>query len=277
MLEHRSVESERSGDAPRLTTLLAAEPLAPDTAMVWLGDVWKYLLDGGLYFSGGPADAASAPRLQLKDRMLAVAARIGNQAVSAEAHRISAHVLNASERYDEALPLYSRAIEELEALGLAHTAARTRLGYASVLQLRGLHQRALAVCRDADRWFLDNGDEVGHARAMTNTGNVYHRLDQHAKALECHLEAARIAERIGGNDLAILSLNIANCFAFLDRFVESDDMYQRAEALAVDGGLASLADQAKYNRAYLFFLRGHYSAAIASFTDLRNRFESTAS
>jgi len=257
MVEHRAVDSsDRSDDARRLPTLLEARPTAPDEAMAWLGDVWRYLLDGGMYFSGGPGDAASQPRLQLKDRMLALAADVGDRAVSAEAHRISAHVLNASERYDEALPLYSRAIEELEALGLGHTAARTKLGYASVLQLRSLHRQALAVCRDADRWFVDNGDDVGHARALTNTGNVHHRVDEHAKALECHLEAARVMERFGSpNDLAVVSLNIANSYAFLDRFVESDDMYRRAEAIAAAGGLTSLADQARYNRAYLFFLR----------------------
>ena len=85
MVEHRAVDSsDRSDDARRLPTLLEARPTAPDEAMAWLGEVWRYLLDGGMYFSGGPGDAASQPRLQLKDRMLALAADVGDRAVSAE-------------------------------------------------------------------------------------------------------------------------------------------------------------------------------------------------
>lgn len=270
--------AQDAGLDPRVGELLHRSTSTSTEALAWLGDIWQYFLDSGLYLSGGPADHHTSLRLKLKDRIQEVAASVDANAVWAEADRICAHVLNAGEHYREAVDLYAKAIRELEAEGLHETAAKTRLGYASALNMTGAHLKALTVCKQADAWFERNGDVGAHARALVNAGNVYHRIDEHAKALECHEEAARIFESSKNETaLATATLNIANSYAFLDRFEESETMYRQTEEIAARCGLGSLADQARYNRAYLFYLRGRYSDAIASFNGLGRKFTETGS
>lgn len=263
---------------PMLDTLIERRPASTDEIVAWLADVWQYFLDTGLQFSGGPADGTSAARMALIATVRHAAERVDSLLVKAEANRIAAHVLNASERYREAISCYADAISRLDALGKAEDAARTRLGYAAALMHAGSWQQALTICAEADAWFVARGDDNGHGRAMVNTGNIYHRVDEHAKALEYHFEAARVFEQCGNTgDLAVVWENIANSYSFTGEFEKSEQMYARVESIAVQQGLTTLADQARYNGAYLQYLRGRYSDAIKGFDRLGRQFEKSGS
>src|SRR5205085_9221634 len=52
-----------------------------------------------------------------------------------------------------------------------------------------------------------------------------------------------------------------------------DELYEHAEKLSDELGLADLSAQASYNRAYLLYLCGRYSDALHSFSRLRQRFD----
>jgi len=253
--------------------LLARSPQVEADILNWLADVWQYFLESGLYFAGGPADESTVHRLQLIDKAQALATMDNSLAVWAEANRISAHVMNASERYKEATKFYDLAIQQLEELGDIENAIRTRLGYGAALMQSGSYDLAIRVCETAKDWFSGNGDDNGKARTLINIGNIYHRMDEHARALQFHLEAANLFESIGNaRDWAVTSENIANVYTFLDRFEEADEMYLKAFEIATENDLSSLAEQAQYNRAYLHFLRGRYSDAISAFNELRQYF-----
>src|SRR5437762_13581740 len=93
-----------------------------------------------------------------------------------------AYVLNANEQYEQTILHYMEAIMLLEQSGELHKVARTRLGLVSALFMTGRYEQALEEGRRADEWFIKSGDQDGHARLYVNLGNLYHRLDQHAKA-----------------------------------------------------------------------------------------------
>tara|TARA_R110002072_G_scaffold5527_3_gene35317 strand:- start:810 stop:3635 length:2826 start_codon:yes stop_codon:yes gene_type:complete len=254
----------------QVEALLARNPANENDTLSWLADVWQYFLESGLYFAGGPADDSTLYRLQLIEKAQATARQQDILSVWAEANRITAHVMNAGERYKEATHYYALAIEQLEALGDMENAIRTRLGYGAALMTTGFYEEALSVCNVAKAWFAKNNDQNYNARVLINIGNIYHRMDEHAKALECQLEAAALFESIGSAaDWAVTSHNIANGYTFLDRFEEADEMYLKSYEIASANDLTSLSDQARYNRSYLHFLRGRYSDAITSFNELR--------
>jgi len=255
--------------------LLAVRPRTRAETASWLGRVRQFILER--LYSGRPADEDSGRCVQLA-LTVEEATRSAAPALRAEADLIMALALNGNEECEKAIPYYRNAISIFEALGQQQTATRARLGLSGPLQMTGRYPEAIEVLRAADRWFVANDDRHGHARALTNLGNVYHRLDEHARALDCHMTALGIFDQCGDRGaMSMASLNVANAYAFLDRFGESDDMYQRAAETATAIGLGGLNDQARYNRAYLFFLRGRYSDAIRAFNRLRRHFEGASS
>ena len=260
----------------RCEALLAIEWHSPASVRDWLAEVWRFLLETGLYFAGGPKDAVSVLRLRLVERVKD-AAQIEDDSVRAEALRISAHVMNASERYDEAVSLYSQAIPLLEQVGEVETAVRTRLGYCAALMMTGEYNQALNTIGEAESWMIREGDEFGLAQVLINTSNVWHRKDRHERALDCLLDAKEIfdrlyGDRVGDLDLAGLCLNIANSYSYVCEFDSSSQMYEEAQKYAESAGNSSLVEQCWYNQAYLNFLRGWYSEAIEAFTSLKERF-----
>src|SRR5438093_7920829 len=54
-------------------------------------------------------------------------------------------------------------------------------------------------------------------------------------------------------------------------------MFEKCETVSRDIGMLDLCVQAKYDRAYLHFLRGRYSDALQSFTRLRQHFQQSGS
>src|SRR5262249_8260466 len=63
----------------------------------------------------------------------------------------------------------------------------------------------------------------------------------------------------------------------IDRFEESDEMYARSIHLSQQLGMTDLWTQASYNRTYLQYSRGRYSAALEGFSRLRQEFEAAGS
>jgi tetratricopeptide (TPR) repeat protein len=269
-----SISPGLSGPCPDPHSLFEFRPGPGADTGLWLERVRGHILEH--LYSGRPADADSKRCMSLA--LYAWEAASGQENLAPEANLVMALALNGNERYEEAIPYFRVAIDGFEAVGQHETSTRACLGLAGSLQMVGACREALEVCRKADRGFVSTGDFHGRARALTNLGNIHHRLDEHEEALQCHRKAMETFEAHGDpKAMAMAALNVANGFAFLDRFPESDRMYRQSVELASLAGLEGLADQARYNHAYLAFLRGRYSDAIRSFNQLRDRFSASRS
>src|SRR5262249_10875951 len=173
---------------------------------------------------------------------------------------------------------YMQAIIVLEKTGAFQKAARTRLGLIAALFMTGRYQQALEEGRRADDWFLKNGDQDGHARLCVNLGNLYHRLDQHCQAVKYHNAAIKVFRKLkNAAALAPCFLNLGDSLSMLDRFEEADRNFAKSQKLSQKLNLPELYLQAKYNRAYLSFLRGRYSEAIQGMNELRGHYNKTGS
>src|SRR5439155_2961366 len=101
----------------------------------------------------------------------------------------------------------------------------------------------------ADQWFLANRDEDGHARISVNLGNLYHRLDQHPRAVEHHTAAVKIFRKLQNRAaLAQCYLNLGDSLSVLDRFEESNRNFEKSRKLSQQLHLSELNVQARYNR-----------------------------
>src|SRR5262245_21247952 len=217
-------------------------------------------------FGGQARSAASTEALAFAQLALSVASHSNSENLQAEAHSMMAYVLNANEQYEQAILHYMEGIMLLERVGAFQKVARTRLGLISALFMTGRYEQALEEGRRADEWFLKNGDEDGHARLCVNLGNLHHRMDQHGEAVKYQNAAIRVFRKLKNSGaLAACFLNLGDSLSMLDRFEEADRNFEKSQKLSQKLNLMELYVQAKYNRAYLSFLRGRYSEAIRDF------------
>ena len=72
-------------------------------------------------------------------------------------------------------------------------------------------------------------------------------------------------------------MNAGNAFGSIDRFEEADHAYSFSEQIGERLGLSNLVTQARYNRAYLYFLRGRNMQAVEHFGKLRVFFQENSS
>jgi len=190
-------------------------------------EMWDAIRQVKLY-AGQPRNAASAEALALSHLALSVAEHSGAEPLKAESHRMMAYVLNADEQYDQSISHYTRAIEFFEKESMGDKAARTRIGLIAALFMTGQYQAAIDEAQKADAWFLANGDEDGHAKISVNLGNLYHRLDQHTRAVAHHTAAVKIFRKLQNQEaLAQCYLNLGDSLSVLDRFEESNRNFER--------------------------------------------------
>ena len=229
-------------------------------------------------FGGTARTAASSEALTLAQLALQVATFSNIDSLRAEAHRMMAYVLTANEQYEDSLSHYGEAIALWKKEGSFPKVARAQLGSISALFMTGRYEQAVEEAQRADEWFLKNNDEDGHARLSVNLGNLYHRLDQHSRAVQHHNTAIKAFRRLKNTAaLAPCFLNLGDSLSMLDRFDEADRNFEKCQKLSLQLGQTSLFTQAKYNRAYLSFLRGRYSNAIQGFSELRAHYTENGS
>jgi CHAT domain-containing protein len=239
--------------------------------------MWERVRQANLY-SGQAQNDSSRESLAIARQALNVATDVQDDQLLAEAWCMMAYALNANEEWVEALPYYRQAIPALERFGDEKRAARIRLGFIHALSLTGQSREALAVGDEAARLFRDQNDSAAMAKLAMNLGTVYKRLDDHERALTYHCEAAGLFKEIGDErSLAHVYLNMANTLSSLDRFPESEQMYMACESTSERLGMAELRAQSIYNKAYLYFLSGRLSQALALFGEVRNLYLTSGS
>ena len=85
-----------------------------------------------------------------------------------------------------------------------------------------------------------------------------------------------VFEEIGDRAaLAKVYLDLGYVLYRLDQYEDSDAMYEHAEQVSREMQLDTLEGQAKYNRAYLYYVRGLYSQALKGFSSIRQQLTSS--
>ncbi len=149
--------------------------------------------------------------------------------------------------------------------------ARLRLGLMDVYMYTGQYAQARTVGKKALAQFRRHGDRTNEAKALTNLGNVYHRLDRNRTALAYYNKARQIFAREGGVPLAITELNRANIMSNLNRLAEARRLYQRSAQLFDEQQVALSAAKVRYSIAYLHFLADEFTEAITLLEQLHDR------
>jgi CHAT domain-containing protein len=236
---------------------------------------WTEIRSFNLY-AGQPSNRQSELAVSIARDAVRLATETANPDFLLQAHDMMRYGLTANEQNLEAIPYYESVIAGYEARGNMARAVRVRIGYVEALWRTGRYNDAFSVARIAERWLKENEDKEGYARLSTGVANAYTRLGQHRRSRDYYVLAAGLFRDIDDRaSLAKIYLNLGYVLYRLDQFEESDAMYENAEQISREMQLTTLEEQAKYNRAYLHYLRGLYTQALQGFSRMRERVTSS--
>jgi CHAT domain-containing protein len=237
---------------------------------------WSDIRGFNLY-AGQPSNWQSQLAVSIARDAVRLATEAANADLLLQAHDMLRYGLTANEQSVEALPYYELVIAGYEARGNLARASRVRIGYVEALLNSGRYADAFSVAQVAEQWLKENGDNEGYARLCTGVANAYSRLGQHQRSSEYYAIAARVFEETGDRAaLAKVYLDLGYVLYQLDQYEQSDAMYEHAEQVSREMQLDALEEQAKYNRAYLHYLRGLYSEALQGFSRIRQQLTSSS-
>lgn len=207
----------------------------------------------------------------LADHIERLAAHVGDRVSRGFAEASRARVLHLSGRHREASALYDSALTPLGRARLWTEAAVIRVHQVYALTQMGRYDDALDTARAARR-VLARGDLVRLGQLETNIGNIYYRLDRYKRALKHYDRADEILRATGDEAiLAFVDFSRSNILAEMDRPDEAQALLESAAAAWERSGRALLAAQARFQAAYLQFLRGNYNSALTAYYQARDR------
>jgi len=202
--------------------------------------------------------------LRLADAALVIAHELKHPESEATALRAKANAFYSNGEHAAAADLHQQAAALFEAAGKANEVARTLSSSIQPLLLMGEYNRAFAAGERARKIFTDEGNTWRLARLEINIGNIYYRQDRFEEALACYERAHRgLPAQQDPEGIAAVLSNMATCYISLNLFPKALNTYREARQFCGDHGMPLLVTQAEYNIAYLHFLRGEYSKAIA--------------
>jgi CHAT domain-containing protein/Tfp pilus assembly protein PilF len=201
--------------------------------------------------------------LHLAEVVVVIARKLRRKESVALALRAKANALHACGHNRAAVRHHDRAHEMYTSLSNWKEAARTLSSSIQPLILLGEYDRAIAASEQAREIFTRLGEARRLANLENNVGNIFHRQDRFEEAL-AHYESAyqALVDYQEWEHAAIALSNTAMCLIKMDDFPKALDCYQRARKLCVAHDMPGLRDQADYNIAYLYYLRGEYNRAI---------------
>ncbi len=199
--------------------------------------------------------------------------RVEDDAARALGLRALGHMHLIKGKYEAAREAYAKAAEIFERLGRELDLGRTLSGGSlQALIYLGRYDEAFAWAEKARNIFLKTNERLHLARLDTNMGNVLFRLDRFEEALELYRRAyAELVEIGNPQDVAITLSSMATCQISLSQFREALDTYNLAQSYCLTHHLPLLGAEADYNIAYLYYLRGEYTSAIARYRAAREQ------
>jgi tetratricopeptide (TPR) repeat protein len=203
--------------------------------------------------------------MPLAELAMMVAKRIRDKSAQARSLRAMGNALHVSGQNATSAIHHEKARAMFARLGDRTETARTLSASIQPLILIGQYKRALANAQRARELFSALHDHLRSARLDLNTGNIFHRRDEFAKALQWYRRAhARLAryENQDPEAVAVALHNIAMCLVSLNDFHGALAAHQEARAFAQNHGMQVLVGQADYNIAALYHFRGQYTHAV---------------
>jgi CHAT domain-containing protein len=201
--------------------------------------------------------------LHLAEAALLIARQLHHKEDLALALRAKGNALHLLGKNRAAVRHHERALQIYESLGLWKEAARTLSTSIQPLSLLGEYDRAFEVAERARDIFARLGEIARIASLDNNVANVLYRQDRFDEAMTYYQRAYKVLFDAQQWEHAGFTLhNIATCLISLNDFPRALDCYQRARDLFVRHQMPLPRDQADYNMAYLYYLRGEYSRAI---------------
>ena len=214
--------------------------------------------------------------LHLAEAALLIAHQLRRKEDLALALRAKGNALHLSGNNRAAVRHHERAYKIYKSLGLWKEAARTLSTSIQPLNLLGEYDRAFAVSEQAREILVRLGESARLATLDNNVGNILHRQDRFEEAIAYYERAYKaLSDHQQWEQAGFALLNVAMCLINLNDFSRSLDCYQKARDLYVRHNMPVLRDQADYNIAYLYYLRGEYSRAINMLSATRRSCEVT--
>src|SRR6266705_2466014 len=201
--------------------------------------------------------------LRLAQTVVLIARKLRRREGLALALRAKANALYACGDNRAAVEHHDQAYEIYASRGSWKEAARTLSNSVQPLMLLGKYNRAFAASEKAREIFTRLGEGKRIASLENNVGNIFHRQDRFEEALAHYERAYRaLAGYQEWEHAAVALSNMAMCLISLNDFPRALDFYKKARELCVKYDMPRLRDQADYNIAYWYYLRGEYSRAI---------------
>ena len=214
---------------------------------------------------------------RLVERIEQVAARKPDARSEALARASRARLLHLRGKHGEANSLYETAARSLREHDLTIQAAIVRRQQIDALTELGLYDEAIGVARAARR-VLGQAGPVELAKLETNVGNIYYRLDRYKEALTRYERARKLLATAGDADMrAHVDLSRSNILCELDRPDEALRLLEGAAAVWKRRRQWLMASQAMSKIAYMKFLLGSYSIALAGYYQARERLDEMGS
>jgi len=214
--------------------------------------------------------------LHLAEAAVLIARRLHNKVDLALALRAKGNALHLSGSNRAAVKHHEKALKLYESLDCWKEVARTLSTLIQPLNLLGEYDRAFAASERAREIFVRLGETARIARLDNNVANIFHRQDRFEEAMAYYERACKALSDLQlWEDVGLALLNVAMCLINLNDFRRALDCYQTARDLCVQHNMPLLRDQADYNIAYLYYLRGEYSRAIEMLFAVRRSCEVT--
>lgn len=196
---------------------------------------------------------------------ITIAHKLGSHAAVGQSLRAMGNALHVSGKNRSAVRYHEMARKIFVKLRSSTELARTLNASIQPLILTGQYDRAFSAVEQARQVFAAEGNQWRLARVELNAGNIFHRQDRFAEALERYQRARHyflINPEQDPEALAVALHNVAMCLVGLNDFPQALATYEEARRFAVEHGMQVLVGQADYNIASLHYFRGEHSRAI---------------
>jgi CHAT domain-containing protein len=199
----------------------------------------------------------------LAEATLEIAQQIGDPKVLARGLRAKANALWFIGENKSAAELHEQSVKLFRESGATLEVGRTLSVSIQPLILLGDYERAFVVAEQAREIFKSLGEAVRLARLEINIGNIFHRQDRFAEAIDCYERAYQgLIPDKDKEGIAASLHNLAVCLISLNDFRRALTAYECVREFCDRQGMPLAVAQADYNIAYLYYLRGEYSRAI---------------
>lgn len=217
-------------------------------------------------------DAGEA--LQCAEFACQVAERLGDPRMRSAATRARGQALRALSQHAAAVDALEAAAQLAAEAGDARLAAESRIGIVDSLGWLERFTEAFALAERLERELLDLGAPAEAAKVLVNAGNIHHRQDEYARALDCITRALDCLQKADDPyAVAKVQANRANILTHMNRVQEAMELYEEARAAFEERGDALSSAIVDLNVGFLRYISGEHSASLAVFARARKTFD----